>query len=213
LVGSIFHMTRKIVSEMTYNVSMGTLNPTIPYLRAYPGEAKMCLGVRRSVGDSHPSCSFCFPFPQIQLGCLGALGYPAEIEFNWFKVKNLASGENNFSDVHEELYWLPLFLSKHFPLFFLEHLLQRLYSVDAPGCCYCSLESGSHEITFPIDYAWNSHLILLASAFRYVTNWLNAKLRLHPSLGIITGCTIMPGMYRDQICGMTETRILWISSM
>jgi len=31
LVGSIFHMTRKIVSEMTYNVSMGTLNPTIPY--------------------------------------------------------------------------------------------------------------------------------------------------------------------------------------
>jgi len=31
LVGSIFHMTHKIVSEMTYNVSMGTLNPTIPY--------------------------------------------------------------------------------------------------------------------------------------------------------------------------------------
>ena len=31
LVGSIFHMTRKIVSEMTYNVSMGTLNPTILY--------------------------------------------------------------------------------------------------------------------------------------------------------------------------------------
>ena len=31
LVGSIFHMTRKIVSEMTYNVSMGTINPTIPY--------------------------------------------------------------------------------------------------------------------------------------------------------------------------------------
>jgi len=30
LVGSIFHMTRKIVSEMTYNVSMGTFNPTIP---------------------------------------------------------------------------------------------------------------------------------------------------------------------------------------
>ena len=25
-------MTRKIVSEMTYNVSMETLNPTIPYL-------------------------------------------------------------------------------------------------------------------------------------------------------------------------------------
>ena len=31
LVGSIFHMTRKIVSEMTYNVSMGMLNPTILY--------------------------------------------------------------------------------------------------------------------------------------------------------------------------------------
>jgi len=31
LVGSIFHVTRKIVSEMTYNVSMGTLNPTILY--------------------------------------------------------------------------------------------------------------------------------------------------------------------------------------
>jgi len=31
LVGSIFHVIRKIVSEMTYNVSMGTLNPTILY--------------------------------------------------------------------------------------------------------------------------------------------------------------------------------------
>jgi len=37
LVGSIFHMTRKIVSEMTYNVSMGTLNATIPIL-----ECAMC---------------------------------------------------------------------------------------------------------------------------------------------------------------------------
>jgi len=35
LVGSIFHMTRKIVFEMTYNVSMGTLNPTIPYHTLY----------------------------------------------------------------------------------------------------------------------------------------------------------------------------------
>ena len=36
LVGSIFHMTRKIVSEMTYNVLMGTLNPTIPYQTCGP---------------------------------------------------------------------------------------------------------------------------------------------------------------------------------
>ena len=38
LVGSIFHVTRKIVSEMTYNVSMGTLNPTIPYQLLPSGE-------------------------------------------------------------------------------------------------------------------------------------------------------------------------------
>ena len=40
LVGSIFHMTRKIVSEMTYNVSMGTLNPTIPipYLNMFSAQ-------------------------------------------------------------------------------------------------------------------------------------------------------------------------------
>ena len=31
-VSALIYMTRKIVSEMTYNVSMGTLNPTIPYL-------------------------------------------------------------------------------------------------------------------------------------------------------------------------------------
>jgi len=36
LVGSIFHMTRKIVSEMTYNVLMGTLNPTILILISPP---------------------------------------------------------------------------------------------------------------------------------------------------------------------------------
>jgi len=29
------HLTRKIVSEMTYNVSSGTLNPTIPYIRLF----------------------------------------------------------------------------------------------------------------------------------------------------------------------------------
>jgi len=27
------HVTRKILSEMTYSVSSGTLNPTIPYHR------------------------------------------------------------------------------------------------------------------------------------------------------------------------------------
>jgi len=42
LVGSIFHMTRKIVSEMTYNVSMGTLNPTIPY---HQGKCVLAFGV------------------------------------------------------------------------------------------------------------------------------------------------------------------------
>jgi len=43
LVGSIFHMTRKIVSEMTYNVSMGTLNPTIPTIPYYPcGKFGIC---------------------------------------------------------------------------------------------------------------------------------------------------------------------------
>jgi len=55
LVGSIFHMTRKIVSEMTYNVSMGTLNPTIPYLPDlckednYEMVASVCPSVHSSV--------------------------------------------------------------------------------------------------------------------------------------------------------------------
>ena len=29
------HVTHQIVSKMTYNVSIGTLNPTIPYLSVY----------------------------------------------------------------------------------------------------------------------------------------------------------------------------------
>ena len=37
-------MTRKIVSEMTYNVSMGTLNPTIPYHTAGSGTLSNELG-------------------------------------------------------------------------------------------------------------------------------------------------------------------------
>ena len=45
LVGSIFHMTRKIVSEMTYNVSMGTLNPTIPYHTITAKLGPVCLGL------------------------------------------------------------------------------------------------------------------------------------------------------------------------
>jgi len=50
LVGSIFHMTRKIVSEMTYNVSMGTLNPTIPY---YTEQEKNC-------SEHHPAAEKLF---------------------------------------------------------------------------------------------------------------------------------------------------------
>ena len=47
LVGSIFHMTRKIVSEMTCNVSMGTLNPTIPYHTGFA--SSQAARVRRSL--------------------------------------------------------------------------------------------------------------------------------------------------------------------
>jgi len=49
--------------------------------------------------------------------------------------------ENNFSDVHEELYRLPLSLAKHFT-FFLEQLFQRLYSVEAPD------EEGVEKVGF-----------------------------------------------------------------
>ena len=50
LVGSIFHMTRKIVSEMTYNVSMGTLNPTIPY---HTINDMYCRHTHTSTADTH----------------------------------------------------------------------------------------------------------------------------------------------------------------
>jgi len=43
LVGSIFHMTRKIVFEMTYNVSMGTLNPTIPFYALFSAVGALCI--------------------------------------------------------------------------------------------------------------------------------------------------------------------------
>ena len=52
LVGSIFHVTRKIVSEMTYNVSMGTLNPTIPYHTRYRLNCAMHIVIGRL------SCAF-----------------------------------------------------------------------------------------------------------------------------------------------------------
>ena len=47
--------------------------------------------------------------PQRGLG-----GAPAE--YSSFKVKNLASGKNNSSDVHEELYWLLRCLWQNIPL-------------------------------------------------------------------------------------------------
>ena len=54
LVGSIFHMTRKIVSEMTYNVSMGTLNPTIPYHTMRRRKSPHCwVPVRPTFRHSH----------------------------------------------------------------------------------------------------------------------------------------------------------------
>ena len=53
-----------------------------------------------------------FPKSSWGLDTSGVWGWAlAEIEFGASKVKNLASGENNFSDVHKELYWLPPCLS------------------------------------------------------------------------------------------------------
>ena len=49
-------------------------------------------------------------------------------------MKNLTSGENNFSDVHEELAYIdfpPVSGKTILPQIFLKQLLQRLYSVHA----------------------------------------------------------------------------------
>jgi len=65
------------------------------------------------------------PFSQIHLDGLGIWCILSE---------NLVSGENNFSEVHEELHWLPHVYGKTLShKIFLEHLLQRLTTVDAPG--------------------------------------------------------------------------------
>jgi len=78
LVGSIFHMTRKIVTEMTYNVSMGTLNPTIPFVAC---SLLTCVQVISLLGLSHRqtplfsivfcvSKQVCSPVSRIVLGHL-----------------------------------------------------------------------------------------------------------------------------------------------
>jgi len=61
LVGSIFHMTRKIVSEMTYNVSMGTLNHTIPYIPT--SDAACIVGIKTAFGSE--IAVFQVPFSQM----------------------------------------------------------------------------------------------------------------------------------------------------
>jgi len=52
------YMTCKIVSEMTYNVSSGTLNPTIPYY-LWNGRHKFCW---ESVSER---MAYCFIFAQV----------------------------------------------------------------------------------------------------------------------------------------------------
>ena len=71
----LVHLTCKIVSEMTYNVSSGTLNPTIPYQK---------FGV-----DS----SSCFPF-RVQTNKqtdrqtqLNALPTQATIQLAWVTIR------------------------------------------------------------------------------------------------------------------------------
>ena len=64
-------------------------------------------------------------------------------------MKNLTSGENNFSDVHEELAYIdfpPVSGKTILPQIFLKQLLQRLYSVHAlrPRAAYFFLLLFSH---------------------------------------------------------------------
>ena len=57
---------------------------------------------------------------------------PAEFEFGTFKVKNLASSENNFSEVHEKLYWFPLSLAKQFSLKCFWSICSNVYAWPEP---------------------------------------------------------------------------------
>jgi len=61
------HLTRKIVSEMTYNVSSGTLNPTIPYQPA------LWHGARFNVPGN--ICYFSFIVCQVNYVLLGGVTY------------------------------------------------------------------------------------------------------------------------------------------
>jgi len=80
-----------------------------------------------------PSLSPLLPFPKSSYELTAGSGAepPAEIEFCAFLVKNLASGENNILVTFMENYIDFPCLCQHSPKIFLEHLLQRIYSVDA----------------------------------------------------------------------------------
>ena len=69
------------------------------------------------------------PFPVSSPAASGVESQP-KTEFRAFSVKNLASGENNFSDVREELYRLPPCLSQNTPpQFFLWSICSNVNAV------------------------------------------------------------------------------------
>jgi len=91
-----------------------------------------------------PFPPFLLPFPFSPNPVRGSAGerceLPQQPKLNLvhFKWKIWHSGENNFSDVHEQLHWLSPVSGKTLrsPNFFWSILLQRLCSVDASGYMY-----------------------------------------------------------------------------
>ena len=63
------HLTRKIVSEMTYNVSSGTLYPTIPY-HTYFGNTFVRSVVRRVIDEQIIWVHFLFSAKHLASACI-----------------------------------------------------------------------------------------------------------------------------------------------
>jgi len=144
------HMTRKIVSKMTYNVSSGTLNPTILYHANEGAAADVVMsftGVCENVAGTF-SCSWCC---HVVYRCLWKRGRHVQMS-----VSRSYEGHPMWTERFLWLWSVPARLSlywhHHWPSLWLSVRLQRLTSSHTSTSINKSFYTQKNQTLQPFSY-------------------------------------------------------------
>ena len=135
-------------------------------------------------------------------GALSGAEPQSKLNLMHFKWKNLASGENNFSDVHEELYWLSPCLRQNTSPNFIWSICSNVYTYT------CTVDAPAVPSSSPV---FSVHLSFLSSLIFHVLSYYTfSRCEAFPLKPASTIFLLLDVNKTDSLVTSTKlTRISW----